>query len=62
MDLQHKIDRANMLYDEIARIEAKEEFYEDLSVSDLLKIVRMHDIAFDMTVDLIKKRSLEWQR
>ena len=55
MDLQHKIDRANMLYDEIYKIEGGYDYYEEIPVCDLLKIVRMHDMAFDMTVDLIKK-------
>ena len=55
MNLQHKIDRANILYNEINRIEAKHEFYEDFPISDLIKIIRMHNIAFDMTIDLIKK-------
>lgn len=55
MDLQHKINRANMLYDEIYRIEDAYDYYEDIPVCDLLKIIRMHDMAFDMTIDLIKK-------
>ncbi|AXY83865.1 hypothetical protein 25138ceduo_00021 [Lactococcus phage STA251] len=55
MDLQHKIDRTNILYDEIYRLESKYETYEEINHDDLIKIIRMHDIAFDMTVDLIKK-------
>lgn len=55
MDLQHKIDRTNILYDEIFKIEAKYDIYEDIPHEDAVKIMRMHDIAFDMTVDLIKK-------
>lgn len=55
MNLQHKIDRANLLYDEIYKLEGNHEFYEDIPVCDLLKIIRMHDMAFDMTVELIKK-------
>lgn len=53
MDLQHKIDRANILYDEIFKIEAKYETYEDIINKDLVKIARMHDMAFAMTVGLI---------
>lgn len=55
MDLQHKIDRANILYDEINKLEGGYDYYEDVPVCDLLKIIRMHDMAFDMTVKLIKK-------
>lgn len=55
MDLQHKINRTNMLYDEIYRIDGSYDYYEDIPVCDLLKIIRMHDMAFDMTIDLIKK-------
>ena len=55
MDLQHKIDRTNILYDEIYRLEAKYETYEDINHNEAIKIIRMHDIAFDMTIDLIKK-------
>ena len=55
MDLQHKIDRANLLYDEINKLESSYEFYEDIPVCDLLKIIRMHDMSFNMVVDLIKK-------
>lgn len=55
MDLQHKIDRTNILYDEIYRLESKYEAYEDINHEDMVKIVRMHDIAFDMILDLIKK-------
>lgn len=53
MDLQHKIDRANLLYDEINNLEGSYDYYEDIPVCDLLKIIRMHDMAFDMVVDLI---------
>lgn len=55
MDLQHKIDRTNVLYDKIYRIESKYETYEDIKHEGLVKIIRMHDIAFDMIIDLIKK-------
>ena len=55
MDLNHKIDKANILYDEIEKIESKYENYEDISREDAIKIVRMHDIAINMTVDLIEK-------
>lgn len=55
MDLQHKINRTNILYDEIYRIESKYETYEDINHKDMVKIIRMHDIALDMTIDLIKK-------
>lgn len=55
MDLQHKIDRANMLYDEIDRIESKYEAYEDINHKDMVKVIRMHDMAFKMTLDLIEK-------
>lgn len=55
MDLQYKIDRTNILYDEIYRLESKYETYEDINHKDMVKIVRMHDIAFDMILDLIKK-------
>lgn len=55
MDLQHKIERANILYDEIHALQSKYETYEKISHEDATKIMRMHDIAFDMVVDLIKK-------
>lgn len=55
MDLQHKINKVNMLYDEIDRIELDYDFYEDMKVSDLVKIIRMHNIARKMTILLIKK-------
>lgn len=55
MDFQHKIDRTNILYDEIYRLESNYETYEEINHEDAVKIIRMHDIAFDMTVDLIKK-------
>ena len=55
MDFQHKIDRTNILYDEIYRLESKYETYEEISHNEAIKIIRMHDIAFDMTISLIKK-------
>lgn len=53
--IERKRERANILYDAIYEIEGKYETYEEISREDAIKIIRMHDIAFDMTVDLIKK-------
>lgn len=55
MDFQHKIDRTNILYDEIDRLVSKYDVYEDISQEDSIKIIRMQDIARVMTIDLIKK-------
>lgn len=53
--LKRKRERANILYDAIYKTEGKYKTYEEISHEDAIKIIRMHDIAFDMTVDLIKK-------
>ena len=55
MNLQHKIDRANTLYDEIDRLVSKYDVYEDISQEDSIKIIRMQAIARVMTIDLIEK-------
>ena len=55
MEFQHKIDRVNILYDEIFKMELKYETYEEISHEDAIKIMRMHDIAVDMIINLIKK-------
>lgn len=55
MDFNHKIDKANALYDEIEKIESKYKKYEDINHEDAIKIIRMHDIAINMTVDLIDR-------
>ena len=55
MNLQHKIDRANTLYDEIDRLVSKYDVYEDISQEDSIKIIRMQAISRVMTIDLIEK-------
>lgn len=55
MDFQHKIDRVNTLYDEIDRLESKYETYEEINHVDAVKIIRMHTLARNMIIYLIKK-------
>lgn len=54
MNLQHKIDTANLLYDEISKTEAKYDSYEEINHQDCIKIMRMHDIAINLVIDLIE--------
>nr|DAL80990.1 MAG TPA: hypothetical protein [Caudoviricetes sp.] len=55
MDFQYKIDRVNALYDEIDRLESKYETYEEINHEDAVKIIRMHALARNMIIYLIKK-------
>lgn len=55
MDFQHKIDRVNALYDEIDRLESNYKTYEEINHEDAVKIIRMHALARNMIIYLIKK-------
>ena len=55
MDFDHKINKANMLLDEIENKKRLYENYEDIPKEKLVYIVRAYDLAFDVIVDLIKK-------
>lgn len=53
MGFQYKIDRVNT--DEIDRLESKYETYEEINHVDAVKIIRMHALARNMIIYLIKK-------
>lgn len=55
MDFNHKINKVNMLLDEIEEQKRAYKTYEDLPKENLVYAVRGYDIALDMIIDLIKK-------
>lgn len=55
MDLNHKINKVNMLIDEIEEQKRAYETYEDIPKENLVYIARANDIANNMIIDLIKR-------
>lgn len=55
MNFDHKINKVNMLLNEIEEQKRAYETYERIPKENLVYAVRGYDIAFDMIVDLIKK-------
>lgn len=55
MDLNHKIDKVNMLLDEIEERKRAYKTYEEIPKENLVYIARASDIANNMVIDLIKK-------
>lgn len=55
MDLNHKINKVNMLIDEIEEKKRAYEIYEDIPKENLVYIARASDIAYNMIIGLIEK-------
>lgn len=55
MDLNHKINKVNMLLDEIEEQKRAYKTYEAIPKENLVYIARASDIANNMIIDLIKK-------
>lgn len=54
MDLNHKINKVNMLLDEIEEQKRAYKTYEEIPKENLVYIARASDIANNMIINLIK--------
>lgn len=55
MDLNHKIDKVNMLLDEIEEQKRAYKTYEEIPKENLVYIARASDMVNNHIIDLIKK-------